>query len=57
MLTGTQDVVAAGSLRTTFSMIGGLGDLKNEIEDIVSAPLGPMSYALCVRIPARMFVS
>lgn len=31
-----QDVVAARDLETTFDMIGGLGDLREEIMDIVS---------------------
>lgn len=30
-----QDVVASSSLKTTFDMIGGLGDMKDEIMDIV----------------------
>ena len=31
-----QDVVASSDLETTFDMIGGLGDLRDEIMDIVS---------------------
>ncbi len=41
-----QDVVASSDLETTFDMIGGLGDLKEEIMDIVSCPVdrGPGLY-------------
>ena len=31
-----QDIVASRDLETTFDMIGGLGDLREEIMDIVS---------------------
>lgn len=31
-----QDIVASSDLETTFDMIGGLGDLRDEIMDIVS---------------------